>query len=204
MVHVAVDLHAGLHLHQLAVHAHPYETLAAHAVEEFAVVTLAILHQGRQQHDALAGIGFQQQPDDLLLGVLHHRFARLPRERITRPGIEEAQEVEDFRRRAHGGTRVLVRRLLFDADDGREPRNLVHVGPFHAAEEVACIGRERFDVAALTLGIERVEGQRRLARAGQPGDDRQATARYGHVHILQVVDASTEDFYGTSALSFVG
>ena len=35
------------------------------------------------------------------------------------------------------------------------------------AEELAGVGGQRLDVAPLALGVDRVEGQGRLARAGQ-------------------------------------
>src|SRR3712207_7006630 len=47
------------------------------------------------------------------------------------------------------------------------------VGLVHLAEELACVGRQRLDVAPLALGEDGVEGQARLARPGQPGEDDQ-------------------------------
>jgi hypothetical protein len=39
------------------------------------------------------------------------------------------------------------------------------------AEELARVGGERFDVAPLPLGVERVEGQGRLSRSGDARQD---------------------------------
>jgi hypothetical protein len=51
----------------------------------------------------------------------------------------------------------------------------------------------RLDVPALPLGVDRVEGQRRLARSGQPGDDHQRVARQADRDVLEVVLTSARD-----------
>ena len=63
----------------------------------------------------------------------------------------------------------------------------------HLLEELARVGRERLDVAALALGVERVEGERGLARAGEPGDHHELVARDVEVDVLEVVLAGTAD-----------
>ena len=59
--------------------------------------------------------------------------------------------------------------------------------------ELAGVGRERLDVAALTLGVERVESQRRLAAARDAGDDHQLEARQRQVNVLEVVFLGSTD-----------
>ena len=63
----------------------------------------------------------------------------------------------------------------------------VDVGLLHLLEELPGVGGERLDVAALALGVDGVEGERGLARAGQPGDDHQLVARDLDVDVLEVV-----------------
>jgi hypothetical protein len=67
---------------------------------------------------------------------------------------------------------------------------MVDVGPFHPLEELPRIGRQRLDVAALALGIDRVEGERRLPRPADAGDDAQLARREGHVDVLEVMRTS--------------
>src|SRR4029079_10804976 len=76
---------------------------------------------------------------------------------------------------------------------GREALDQVDVGLFHELEELARIGRERLDVAALALGVERVEGKRGLAGARQAGDDDEALARQVEAQVAQVVRARAAD-----------
>ena len=70
------------------------------------------------------------------------------------------------------GERVVV--FCSMAMDGRKAFDHIHFGPLHLIEKLARIGGERLHVTALALGINRVEGQRGLARAGQSGDNREA------------------------------
>ncbi len=70
---------------------------------------------------------------------------------------------------------------------------MLDVGLLHHLEELAGVGGEALDVAALSFGIDGVEGEARLARAGQAGDDRQALARDVDVDALEVVLARAAD-----------
>ena len=104
---------------------------------------------------------------------------RLAADRAVRPagaGEQQAQVVVDLGDGADGRARVAVGRLLVDRDRRRQALDEVDVGLVHLAEELARVGRQRLDVAALALGEDRVEGQRGLARAGQAGEDDQAVA----------------------------
>ena len=70
---------------------------------------------------------------------------------------------------------------------GRQPLDEVDVGLVHLAEELAGVGRQRLDVAALALGEDRVEREAGLARAGQPGEHDEGVARQVERDVLEVV-----------------
>src|SRR5262249_10596913 len=63
----------------------------------------------------------------------------------------------------------------------------VHIRLFHLLQELTRVRRERLHVAALTLGVDRVERERRLARARQPGDDDELASRNLEVDGLEDV-----------------
>jgi hypothetical protein len=65
----------------------------------------------------------------------------------------------------------------------------VHIGLVHQLQELPRVGAQALHIAALALGIQRVEGQAGLARARQPGDHHQLVARDVEVDVLQVVGA---------------
>ena len=70
---------------------------------------------------------------------------------------------------------------------GDRPSIEFDLGLLHQFEELPRIGRQALDIAALALGIDRVEGERRLARARQPGDHHQAVARQFDIDVLEIV-----------------
>ena len=108
-------------------------------------------------------------------------------------GVQQAQVVVDLGDRADGRAGVAAGRLLVDRDRRRQALDDVDVGLVHLPEELAGVRRQRLDVAALALGVDRVEGQARLARAGQPGEHDQLVARQLDVDVLEVVLAGAAD-----------
>ena len=77
--------------------------------------------------------------------------------------------------------------LLLDGNGGRKSFDRIDVGLAHLFEELTGIGRERLDVPSLPLGIDRIEGQRRLARPAQPRDHDELVARDHHIDVLEIV-----------------
>ena len=73
------------------------------------------------------------------------------------------------------------------AMEGERPSIDVDVGALHLVEELAGVGGEGFDVAALALGVDGVEGERGFAGAGKAGNDRQRVARDFDADVFQVV-----------------
>ena len=70
---------------------------------------------------------------------------------------------------------------------------MVDVGFFDALEELAGVGGEAFDVAALTFGVDGVEGQRGFARAADTADDSEGVVGNVDVDALEVVGSCTAD-----------
>ena len=171
----------------LAVHLHAREALAAKLLEQVLVLTFAVADDRRVDGE-LRPLG---QAQDLV----DDRLDRLPRDRppanrAVRPPdarVEEAQVVVDLGHRAHRRARVARRRLLVDRDRRREPVDRVDVRLLHHLQELARVRRERLDVAALALGVDRVEGKRGLPRAGEPGDADEGVPRQADGDVLEVV-----------------
>ena len=164
--------------HDLAVDAQAREALADRLAQQLPVLALAVVDEPREQQEARA----RRQ----------RRAAgrRSPRPRAARPARpqhvavlaadarpEHAQVVVDLGDRADRRARVVARGLLLDRDRRREPADVVVLRLLHLPEELARVGRERLDVAALALGVERVERERRLARARRPREDDERVLR---------------------------
>ena len=112
-------------------------------------------------------------PSGKLTEAARHDFGRLAddfapavaAERPADPRVEQPQVVVDLGRRADGRSRVADAVLLADGYRRTDPFDGVDVRLLHPFEELAGVGRQRLDVPALPFGIDRVEGQRRLARS---------------------------------------
>ena len=85
--------------------------------------------------------------------------------RNTNPREEQAQVVVDFGDRADRRARIVGGAFLVDGNRRGEAFDIVHIRLLHLAEELAGVGRERLDVAALALGKDGVEGQGGFAGA---------------------------------------
>jgi hypothetical protein len=177
---------------------HPVDPGAAEALrlelaEQVGVLPLALAHDGREQLEAAAGLELEDAVDDLLRGLAGDVAAADRAVRTPGAGVEQAEVVVDLGDGAHGGARVAVGRLLVDRDRGREALDEVDVRLVHLPEELAGVRGEALDVAALALGEDRVERQRRLARPGQPGEDDHRVAREVERDVLEVVLSGATD-----------
>src|SRR5258708_7758088 len=108
---------------------------------------------------------------------------------LANAGIKDAEVVVDFGDGADGGARVAGRRLLLDADGRRKAAKIVDVGLGKLAEELPGVTGERFHVAALALGIKRVESEGTLARPTDAGEHNQRVVRQFQVDIAKIVFA---------------
>ncbi len=153
------------------------------------VIVGALAAAGHRSQHLEAGAGRQRGDlvDDLLgrLGV--DRPAAVWAVGRADAGKEHAQVVIDLGDGAHRRAGVLADRLLLDGDGRAEAADEIDLGLFHLAEELAGVGGERLDVAALAFGVERVKGQAALAAARDAGDDHQLVARQGQVDVLEVM-----------------
>ena len=101
---------------------------------------------------------------------------------------QEVQVAGDVGERTHRGTRIAGDGLLLDGNHRREAVDEIHVRLFHLGDEALGVGGERLHIAPLAFRVHRVEGQRRLAGAGEPGDDGELIPRNLHGDVFQVVN----------------
>ena len=134
------------------------------------VLALAAAHDRRQQIEPGAFGQRQHAVDHLRDDLALDRQARGGRIGHADARPQQAHVVVDLGDGADGGARIFRRRLLLDRDRRRQAVDLVDVGLLHHLQELARIGRQRLDVAALALGIDGVEGERGFAGAGQAGE----------------------------------
>ncbi len=109
-------------------------------------------------------------------------------------GVEEAEELVDL---GDGGDSALAAapgEPLLDGDGGRDAGDRIDLRLLHLVDELPRVGVEAVEVAPLALAEEDIEGQGRLARAAQAGDDGHLTPLDAEREVLQVVMAGVVDF----------
>ena len=113
-------------------------------------------------------------------------------------GLRETREdhlqvVIDLGDRADGGAGGANVVDLLDGDGGRDAVDGIDLGLVHALEKLARVGRERLDVSALALGVDRVEGEGRLAAPAGAGDDAEFADGEIDIDALEVVLVGSTD-----------
>src|SRR3569623_1143982 len=155
--------------------------------EQLAELALAVLRLRREHRDLglLGQLG--KLVDDLAGGPRTDRATALVAALLAGTRVEHAQVVVDLGRRADRRPRVRAGGLLLARDRRRQDADPLVLRLLHLAEELARVRGQRLDVAALAFGVQRVERERRLARARGPGDHDQAVLRQLEPIDLQVV-----------------
>ncbi len=169
------------------VNAGPGEALAGQLLQQALVLALATPDHGGQHLEAGAVGQLQDAVDDLLRGLALDHGA-VPRA-VGHPdaGVQQPQVVVDLGDGPDRGAGIAGRRLLVDGDRRGQPLDEVHVRLVHLAQELPGVAGERLHVAALSLGVDGVEGQRALPRAGQPGEDDEPVSRQVQRDVAKVV-----------------
>ena len=170
-----------------AVHPQVSMALAARPFREIGVVALAIHHQRREQTHARSPVGAQDSRRDGIHAL------RLDRHVATRAVLgaelheQQAQEMVDFGQRGHRALAPAAAGALLDRHRWRNAVDRVNVGTRGRLDELARVGVERLQVAALSFGEHEVEGKSGFAAARDARHDGKAVARDGDVDVLEVV-----------------
>src|ERR1019366_7490085 len=90
-------------------------------------------------------------------------------------------------------------RALLDRDRRRDAEDRFDVGLGGGLHELARVGIERFEIAALAFSKHNVKCERAFAAARDPGDNRELVARNRDIDVLEVVLARVVYPYFTRA-----
>ena len=180
---------------EFAVHAHAGKAFRLELLELVLLRAFLQLHQRREHHEAGALGQAQDVGDDLVRRPCLDGTAAARTVHASQPGIEDAQEVVDLRHRAHRGARVAGCALLLKGDGRGKALDLLHVRLVHLRQELSGIGRKRFHIAALPLGVDDVESQRGLAGPRRAADHHQLITGDIQTDVPQVVLPGMLDVY---------
>ena len=190
---VQVKVSRLLQHHDLAVDPDADETGLARGLKYVFMLAFLAADLGRHQRDPAALFQTHDCVHDLGDGLPFDGAAALGAVGPAHSGEKKTQIVVDLRYCAHRGTGVVGNPFLVDGDGRREALDVVDVGLVHPAQELAGVGRERLDVAALALCVDGVESQGTLAGSGYSGDHHQLFAGDGDLYVLEVVFARAFD-----------
>ncbi len=192
-----VDDRKFIKLVKLAVDAHADVTVLREFFELFSKTALSPADDGREDHNAVvrfANLTVQDGLNNLFAGLPRDGLAAIRAVRNSDGGVDHTKVIVNFRDGADSRARRARSGFLFDGDRRRKPFDNVHFGPLHLVEELTRVGGERLDVAALAFGIDSVESERGLARAGEAGDDREAVPGNFDADVFQVVLARAPNY----------
>ena len=163
------------------------------------MLALAFVDHRREQQQRRAFGQPQHLVDHLADGLRRQVDAVIRTARHADAREQQSQVIVDLGDRADRRARIVRGRLLLDRDRRRQAVDRVDVGLFHHRQELPRVRRQRFDVAALSFGVDRVERERGLARARQAGEHDQPVARQLEIDVAQVVRARAADEDGGEA-----
>ena len=169
------------------------EASLAGAFEHLFVLALAAANHGRHDHEASVLGQVKDRVHHLLHRLPGHGAPAFRAVGMAHAGEEEAQVVVDLGNGAYCGARVVGDALLVNGDSRGEALDVVHIRLVHPPKELAGIGGEGLDVAALPFGVDGIKGKGTLARARDAGDNYQLVPGDDHVNVLEVVLPSPLD-----------
>ena len=169
------------------IHAHANQPALFQIVEHIAVFALPRADNGREDHEPIPRGQTRNLLDNLLRALTTDLLAAPRTMADANRGKEHAQIIVNLGHRAHRRARIVRGRLLLNGDARRQAANGVIFGLVLLPQKLPRVGRQALDIAALPLGIERVKGQRTLARPGNACQDHQLFLGNIEIDPLEIV-----------------
>jgi hypothetical protein len=116
-------------------------------------------------------------------------------------GIQHAQQAGERGDAAHRGTCAAAAPLLLERYGRWQALDGVHLRHAHLVDEPSRIRGHRLEETALGLGVQRAEGQRGLAGAGDAAEHDQRVTRNVDIDVPQVVLACAPDLDEAAAVA---
>ena len=128
----------------------------------------------RKDHIAMSEDAFH----DIVDRVFLHFTSADGRYGLTDARIKQTEIFVDFSACADRASWIAGYGFLLNGDGGRQTFYVVALGLVHPAQKLTGVGTQRLHIAALALGKQRVECQRRLAAARHAGNHDELITRY--------------------------
>jgi len=122
-------------------------------------------------------------------------LAAYPAVRLAHAGEEQPEIIVNLGSGGHRRAGVVAGASLLDCYSGGQAGNFRYCRFLHLFEKLPGIGAERLDVFPASFGVNRIEGERTLARAADSGDYHHLVARNAEIDILEIVLGCTRNPY---------
>ena len=195
MLELLVERGSFLDRIQLAIDADTGEARLLPLGHFLAIFALAPAHYWREQISPSPLRQSHHTVDHLADRLRGNRLSRRWRVRHAHPRPQKPHIVVNLGDGCDGRARVAAGCLLLDTDCRRKPVNMLDIGLLHHFEELARIGRQALDIAALSLSIDCIESKRGFARARQPRHHDQRIARQININPFKVMLARAAHRY---------
>jgi hypothetical protein len=106
--------------------------------------------------------------------------------RHAHPREKKPEEIVDLRDGAHRGPRIVRGGLLIDRNRRGKPFDRIDIGFIDPAEELPSVRAQRFDVASLPFGVNRIKSQGGFATAREPGEYGQGIFRDHDIDVFKL------------------
>ncbi len=174
-----------------AIYAHTHIPRTTHLLKEMFILAFPPGYQRREQHDTRTFRQIEDRVDNLLHGLPAYLASTIRTVRVADASIQQTQVIIHLRHRPDRRTGVVRRALLVDRDGRGEAIDMINIWLLHFIQELACIGRQGLDIAALSFGKNGIKGQAALARAGKTRNDHQLVTGDRHIDVFQIMFAGT-------------
>ena len=175
----------------LSINANIQISFSANLIKQFFVMAFSVFYYRCQYHHFLISKLLTYQLDNLLIRIMHHLFTRLIRIGYARTRKEQTEIIIYFRNSAHCTARISAGCLLVNGYNRRKTRYFVHIRALHTPQIAASIRTEGVDITSLSLSKNGIKRQTGFSASTHARNHRQFITRNTHVHIFEIVDAST-------------
>ncbi len=125
----------------LPVNPNPGISCLAQVIKYRLILALAVSYERCQNHEATTPRKALDGINNLLHGLHGNLSSTVGAVGVTNPGKEQPEIIVDFGYRAHGRPWVSAGAFLVDRNCRAQPFNIVDLGLFHPAQELAGISR---------------------------------------------------------------
>jgi hypothetical protein len=136
-----------------------------------------------------------------LRGIFADRLTAAQAENLADPGVQQTQVIGRFGCRSDGRPIGARGAAASHRDGGWDAVDSLGVRLLQTVQELSRVGRKTLDVAALALGIQRVQRQTGLAAAADAAEHDQSAVRHVQIDRFQVVYADAAQLDGSGRQS---